>query len=193
MKKLRFFATKPWYFLVTLPPIFVFILCLVYHPHAEGGLGLIPLALFMVGVVVFSVLFFFRMVTISNEEVREVGIFSGGEHMDLTLGREVILVKYPHNTLGVYVYGEDGSEEQFWLLNEKPKEHILMRSRAVGGSRSIARALAFFKVEPAQQNALSTTEGLSYEGEFVTVETLIENESLVVRIRIRRELEVFED
>lgn len=193
MKKIHLFATKPWYFLVTVPPIFVFVLCLVYHPNATGKLGLIPLALMMVGVVIFSVLFFFRTVRISNEEVREVGIFSGGEHMDLMLGREVILVKYPHSSIGVYVYGEDGAEEQFWLLNEKPKEHILMRSRAIGGSRSIARVLTFFGVESEKLEALSTTEGLTHESEFVTVTTLIENENLVVRIKIKKDLEVVED
>ena len=193
MKKIHLFATKPWYFLVTLPPIFVFVLCLVYHPNAEGKLGLIPLALMMVGVVVFSVLFFFRTIRISNEEIREIGVFSGGEHMDLTLGREVILVRYPHASLGVYVFGEDGAEEQFWLLNEKPKEHILMRSRAVGGSRSIARVLSFFGVDANRIPSLCTTEGLSFEGEFVSVTTLIENENLVVRIKINKALEVFED
>ena len=193
MKKVYLFATKPWYFLVTLPPLFVFILCLVFHSRAEGKLGLIPLALAMLGVIAFSILFFLRTVKITGEEVREAGLFSGGEHMDLLLGRELILVRYPHNNLGVYVYGEDNAEERFWLLCEKPKEHVLMRSRAIGASRSIARVLAFFKVEPSRIRELSTLENQSYEGELVDVCTQTENENLIVRIKIKKELEVIED
>ena len=68
-----------------------------------------------------------------------------------------------------------------------------MRSRAIGGSRSIARVLTFFGVESEKLEALSTTEGLTHESEFVTVTTLIENENLVVRIKIKKDLEVVED
>ena len=193
MKKVILFATKPWYFLVSLPPLFVFVLCLIFHSRADGKLGLIPLALAMVGVVVFTVLFFLRTVKITNEELRETGIFSGGERMDLLLGRELILVRYPHGNLGVYLYGEDNSEEQFWLLCEKPKAHVLMRARAIGASRSIGRVLTFFGVDADQIEALSSTEGLSYEGEFVNVVTQSENENLVVRIQIKKQLETVED
>ncbi len=193
MKKIHLFATKPWYFLVTLPPIFVFVLCVIYHPRAGGDLGLLPLEFIMVGVVIFSVFFFWRTVRISYEEVRLTGIFSGHDRMDLTLGRELIVVLRPHGNLGVYVYGEDRAEEEFWLLNEKPKEHILMRARAVGTKGSLKKILAFFQVEEEYLDELCTKADITREFEYVDVTTLIEEEKFVVRIKLKREFDIEED
>ena len=193
MKKIHLFCTKWWYFLVTLPPLFVFILCLIYHPRTTSKIGLFPLEFAMIAVIAFSVMFFIRTVRISFEEVRMTGIFSDHDHMDLVLGRELVLVKYPHNTLGIYVYGEDLSEESFWLLNEKPKAHILMRSHALGGDGAIRKTLLYFGVsEEVAQAALSEVDK-TYEGEYVDVSTLIVDEKKVVRILLKKEFEIEED
>ena len=116
MKKIHLFATKWWYFLVCLPPLFVFILCLIYHPRTTTKLGLFPLEFAMLGVIAFSIMFFVRTVRISFEEVRVTGIFSDHDHMDMVLGRQIILVQYPHNNLGIYVYGEDFAEAEAIIL-----------------------------------------------------------------------------
>jgi hypothetical protein len=193
MKKIHLFATKWWYFMVCLPPLFVFILCLIYHPRTTTKIGLFPLEFAMLAVIAFSIMFFVRTVRISYEEVRMTGIFSDHDHMDLVLGREVILVRYPHNNLGIYVYGEDLSEEAFWLLNEKPKEHILMRARAVGGERAVKRVLLYFGIsEEIAQEVLSKPD-CKHEDEYVDVTTLTVDEKPVVRIHLKKEFEVEED
>jgi hypothetical protein len=194
MKKIHLFATKWWYFLVCLPPLFVFILCLIYHPRTTTKLGLFPLEFAMLGVIAFSIMFFVRTVRISFEEVRVTGIFSDHDHMDMVLGRQIILVQYPHNNLGIYVYGEDFAEEKFWLLNEKPKEHILMRARAVGGEKSMKRVLRYFGLnEEIAQAVLSDPKMSIYEGEYINVETLTVDERFVVRIFLKRQIEIEED
>ena len=193
MKKIHLFCTKWWYFLVTLPPIFVFVLCVIYHPRTTSKIGLFPLEFAMLAVIIFSILFFIRTVRISFEEVRMTGIFSDHDHMDLVLGREVILVQYPRNTLGVYVYGEDHSEESFWLLNEKPKEHILMRARALGGDGAIKKTLLYFGVAEETADLVLSEVDKTYEGEYVDVTTLVVDEKKVVRILLKKEYEVEED
>ena len=147
----------------------------------------------MIAVIAFSVMFFIRTVRISFEEVRMTGIFSDHDHMDLVLGREVVLVKYPRNTLGVYVYGEDHSEESFWLLNEKPKEHILMRARALGGDGAIRRVLLYFGVSEEVASLVLYEVDKTYEGEYVNVTTLTVDEKKVVRILLKKEYELEED
>ncbi len=193
MKKIHLFATKWWYFLVCLPPLFVFILCLIYHPRTTSKIGFFPLEFTMLAVIAFSIMFFVRTVRISFEEVRMTGIFSDHDHTDLALGREIILVQYPHNTLGIYVYGEDLSEETFWLLNEKPKEHILMRARATGGIKTIKRVLHYFGIsEEIAQEVLSEPDR-KYEGDYVDITTLTVEEKPVIRIFLKREFEIEED
>ena len=113
--------------------------------------------------------------------------------MDMVLGRQLILVQYPNRNLGIYVYGEDLSEEEFWLLNEKPKEHILMRARAVGGEKSVKRVLRYFGVSEEIAQAMLSAPEQSYEGEYINVSTLTVDEKFVVRIFLKREFEVEED
>ena len=169
------------------------LLCLIYHPRTTTKIGLFPLEFAMLAVIAFTIMFFIRTVKISYEEVRVTGIFSDHDHMDMVLGRELILVKYPHNNLGIYVYGEDLSEESFWLLNEKPKEHILMRARAIGGDTSIKRTLLYFGLDEEQAQTLLSGETTELHGEYVDVSTLVVDEKKVVRILLKKEFEIEED
>ena len=147
----------------------------------------------MLAVIAFAIMFFIRTVRISFEEVRVTGVFSDHEHMDMVLGRELILVKYPQNNLGIYVYGEDLSEESFWLLNEKPKEHILMRAKAIGGDKSILRTLMYFGLQEEEAQSILSGEVTDFHAEYVDVTTLVVDEKEVVRIRLKKEFEIEED
>ena len=79
MKSIILNCTRPWLFLTEVPPAILLLVSIAYNGYADGLLKLYPLMAAMIASMVFIFLYFFRLIIIKSDEVRQIGKFSSQE------------------------------------------------------------------------------------------------------------------
>ena len=188
MKKIFLFSTRITYYWVLLPLIAVFILCLAFNNHIEHYLKLYPLMALSLGGIIFSLVYYFRGVLISYEEIKDVGRFSSRDTALIHKGRTIILYREKHSRIRIILFGNDGINPEFsWMKStgDLPKDISLFRSHAYGGNRAIKRIMAYFGV-PCDE--LDTFFDGDFEKKYtnVTVTSTLEGDTRKIYIKMDR-------
>ena len=147
MKKIFLFSTKITYYWVLLPLILLLVLCLAFNSHVEHYLKLYPLMAVSVAGIVLALVYYFRGVLISYEEIKEVGRFSSHDSAIINKGKTIILYREGHSRVRVILFGNDGIKPELsWMKStqDAPKDISLFRSRAYGGNHAIKKVLRYF-------------------------------------------------
>ena len=76
MKSVFLFSTKLKVFLIEIPPTVLLVPAIIYNNNVKTLMKLYPLIIALLGIIIFSAVYFFRAVKITNEEIRCVGPFS---------------------------------------------------------------------------------------------------------------------
>ena len=167
------FGTKLRFFWVTIPMAALLAIAIIYNNKSDGLLKFYPLIVFLSGCIIFSVVYFFRMVGIGFEEVRTVGLFSSRERVVVNEGKELVITKLPAGKLDVELFGNDGVRAQLdWLVTSDDgtiPDINLFRARAIGGKRALRAILKFYGV-PSKELRDGIIRGeKSYEDELVRI------------------------
>ena len=151
MKKLFLFCTKLRMFLSEIPIVFLFIVSLNYTGKMESAVGLLPLIILLGGLFIFILIFLFRFILISKQEIKINGVFSSKDRCKLNEGRTLKLILKKGHYVYVEVWGVDVAPEFEWINKNDPIERDvrLFREKYVGAIGSIKRILRFFEV-PAE-------------------------------------------
>ena len=149
MKKIFLFSTRLTYYWVLLPLIAIFSLCLAFNSQIEHYLKLYPLMAVSLGGIVLALVYYFRGVLISYEEIKAIGRFSSRDTAIINKDKTIILYRERHSRIRVILFGNDGIvPELSWMKStgDAPKDISLFRSHAYGGNRAIKRVMAYFGV-----------------------------------------------
>ena len=185
MKKTYIFCTKPWFFLSEIPPIFLLIITLVYNNDSEGLLKLYPLIAFSIGAIVLIFMYFFRMISITTEEIKCIGVFSSKDSEIINKDKSLVFVLRPMNKMVVSLRGKSTAPTFSWS-NDKGADVDLFHEKAIGTNRTVKRVLSFFDVPLEDIDTLLTNESFSKEYDNYTVSKNAENENALISIKFTK-------
>ena len=186
MKSTFLFCTKLRMFLSEIPLLVLLIAAIIYTDKVKGLLGLWPLIIIVAAFMIFIVLFFFRFISISYEEIRIFGLFSSKDSREINEGKTVKLVIRNRRYLSVELWGIDKRPEFNWISEkeENDTESCLFRERAVGGEGAVKRVLSYFSVPKEDFKDIFTEEHFEKAYGQVAVYSSIVNEKRQVSVKI---------
>lgn len=186
MKSVFLFCTKWYVFLTELPLVYLFVLTVDLHEKSDALLGFYPLEIVLVFFIFFILVYFFRVIGLSHDEVRMHGLFSSREKAMIREGDTLVLTILPRHRLRVELFGSDGGVPMLeWLREEgrAPEEVNLFRGKANGGRRSAARILRFYGVPSEDIPALLDAERETRDYETVALVVEKKEESFEIRLK----------
>ena len=185
------FGTKLRFFWVMIPMAALLALAIAYNDRALGLLKYYPLIVFSSGAIVFTLVYFFRLVGFGFEEIRTMGLFSSRERVSINEGRTLTITKMPARKLQFELFGNDGVLAQLdWLVPEEDgtiPDINLFRAKALGGNRTLLSILKFYGVESSELRESIVNGKSTYEDELVKIESgLTETELRQIHIYFKK-------
>lgn len=187
MKTIFLFCTKPWVYLTELPLMVMLFIAVALNDKSEELLKYYPLIIFLSLLIVFIAVYFFRMLSISFEEIRYHGLFSSKDQAFIKEKRTLVISVCPRHTLRLELFGDAAEEPAFdWMKAEDVmhREVCLFRGSAVGGKRNAEKTVAYFLAEGESAEGC-LKDGYAYEDEAITVSTEQKNEITEIRISFK--------
>ena len=144
MKKIFLFGSHLWLYLTEIPVIFL--LCVVISVHDTGPaiVKFYPLEIALGSLAVFIVIFFFRGVIISKDEIRQVGRFTPRYKSMIEEGKTLVFTLFSKNNLTVELYERDDAAPSLPWAGDVAGEINLFRARTIGNHRAVRRTLILF-------------------------------------------------
>ena len=188
MKNTFLFCSKLRVYWCELPLIAILILCIKYNKHSTGLYGLYLLGITASAAMLFVLIYFFRVIALSFDEVRYIGWFSSRDRAIITEGKTIILRPLGKRRIRVSLYGNDGVTPGFdWLKSTQnaPRDYYLFRGKAIGGKCDIKRILRFYGVSKEEAEIIVNSDG-NYKNNFenVTVSTVSVDNVAEIHIRM---------
>ena len=148
MKSTFLFCTKLKMFLSEIPLLIMLIISISYTNKVESLLGLWPLIIVISAFMIFIVIFFFRVITISNEEIRIHGVYSSKDSREIDEGKTLSFILKKKRIISVELWGIDKAPDFDWMDKNTviDRESCLFKEKAVGGESSVKRVLEFFSI-----------------------------------------------
>ena len=188
MKKTYLFCTKPGLFLTEIPPIILLIVSIYHNGKSEGLLKLYPLIIFSIIAIAVIFSYFFRFISISNEEIRMHGLFSSKDSALIDEKKILSITMLPRRRLRVTLVGNNGLPAFNWAQgdNYTPIDIDLFREKAIGSSRAIKRVLRYFEVTGEDCKALLSADTFEKEYDFFIVQKEIVDQSKVITLHFTK-------
>jgi len=191
MKSVFLFCTKWWVYLTELPLIFLLALAIRYHSLSTELLKFFPLEILLSLLIIFIAVYFFRVISVSGEEIRIHGLFSSKDHAFITEGKTLVISLLPGHNLKLELYGEIGDTPIFdWMKSTDylNRDICIFRGHAVGGKGSLKRILTYFGISSNEVDGILENDDFSKEYGAVDVATTIKNEVFEVSIKFNETL-----
>ncbi len=134
-------------YLTEIPLIGLLIAAIAFNDNAGGAVKLYPLIVAVSAAIIFIIVFLFRMVVISTEEIRAVGLYSSRDKAIINKGKTLILTLRESGRLIVTLFGNDGERPALdWTSKEDyvPIDINLFKEKVEGKYRSVRRVLRYF-------------------------------------------------
>ena len=204
MKGIYLSGTRLAVFWTEIPLVGFLVLSIIFNKYSEGLFKLYPLIVVLSAAVVFCFIYFFRLIRISYDEIRYIGIFSGRDKAMINEGKTLIIKQKRRGRFGIILFGHDGFADYDWLKKEDgeaPVDIALFRGRGYGGNGAVGRILRYFgvdketaaelitvlnsKTEEAKKLGLLATD-LVYEYENVSVSVKVVEEKYEIHILLTK-------
>lgn len=164
MKKKYLLATNPLMYLTELPPIALLIICIIFNNRATGDRKLYPLIIALSIAIVFILVYLFRYIRISTEELRCIGPFSSHDTAIINKDKTLIVTMLGRGRIRIALFGNDGQPPMFDGLRDEPSIDIyLFRARAFGSRRSVISILTYFGISKEDAERAVAEEKYSEE------------------------------
>lgn len=186
MKSIFLFCTRLYIFLIEIPPMVLLALTISIHEKSEEVWGFYPLEIFLGLAILFIMVYFFRAVTITYDEIRMHGVFSSKDKLLFKKGHTLVIGILPKKKLRLEVYGNLGGDKIYdWMSSDEGQNHeiSLFRERAVGNQKTVAAILRYFGVTEEALEGAFDREGEIFKDEFIEVFAERRNELFEVRIK----------
>lgn len=157
MKGLYISGTRLAVFWTEIPLITLLVLSIIFNKYSDALYKLYPLIVFLSLAVVFCFIYFFKIIKISYDEIRYIGLFSGRDKAMINEGKTVIVKNLRHGKFSIILFGHDGFADFDWLKKdegEEPVDIALFRGKGYGGKVAIRRILRYFGVDDQSREEL---------------------------------------
>ena len=184
MKKAYIFCTKWWLYLTEIPPILILTLCIIYNNKVDTPQKLYPLIAFCSLVIIFIFLYFFRIIVISTEEIRTVGLFSSKDSAIIEKDRILVFTLLQKNKMKIELEGKTSAPGFSWIKGGEYEECYIniYRERAVGGKIAVSRVLNAIGVNHQEVSNFFEAKSLEKKYENITVTSYVNNEDRIIKI-----------
>lgn len=187
MKSIYLLSTKLWVYLTELPILILLWVTISTNHLSEDVFKYYPLIIFLSFAVIFIMVYFFKMISISTDEIRYHGLFSSKDSAFIKENRTLIIRLTPGRNVRLELHGDAGAEAPFdWMKAEDAihREVCLFRGRVNGGSGTAKRILKFFSL-PADKLDEAVTDGFYYEDDAIRIESRKKNEIMEIALRFK--------
>ena len=185
MKFKLLFCSKIWVYLTEVPVIILLLITRSFNDSSENLLKLYPLQIFLLLVMLFIFVYFFRIITVSYDEIRYHGLFSSRDSAAINKDKTLILTLKKGGRLTVELFGNDGEPPALdWLKDADytPVDIYLFRGKAIGGKGRVRSLLKFYGVDTdGIENSLALD---SFDGDYELVALHAEKREDVREFRI---------
>jgi hypothetical protein len=146
---------------------------------------LYPLIIFCAGTMIFIFLFFFRLISVSEDEIRSLGLFSSKDFSPIKSGQTLCLTLRKGGKIRVELFGKSDAPGFSWMRGDyKESEVNLYREKAVGKEGALLPLLKSFGISKTEASQLFT-EDAAYDLEKYKIESKTENGEKSIRILIK--------
>ncbi len=184
MKSIYLFCTKIWFYLTEIPVLILLWVAIAHNGSSSDLFGFYPLIIFLILTAIFLAVYFFRMISISTDEIRYHGLFSSRDRDFIKENRTLVIAVMPAKNLRVELWGDAGREPAFdWMKPEdvEYRDICLFRGRALGGGRTVKKIAKYFTVPEDKLESL-LSDGYEFENNAVRVTTEQEDNLTYVKI-----------
>ena len=147
---------------VLLPLLVLLAAACYYNQFADNLMKLYPIITVTVCGIVFIIVYFFRGIKITYDEIRDVGLFSRRDSAVINEGKTLILKRVKRGRVEITLFGNDGVTAGLdWLKStgDAPRDISLFRGKAIGGNKTVRRIMRFFEIPNEDiEKALSDNE-----------------------------------
>jgi hypothetical protein len=148
MKSLILFCTKLRLFLTELPPLILLLLAIKFNDKQESVIKLYPLIILMGLVIIFIALYLFKIMVITNEQIKMIGLFSSREKVILAKDKTVSITVLKGGRVRIDVLELSSNPPVYaWIKSEGPREIRLFSEKANGGLKVAKRIIKHFGVD----------------------------------------------
>ena len=184
MKKTFLFCTRPIFFLTELAPVALLILAICYNSKSAGFFKLYPLiAVLCIGIILIF-LYFFRLISISTEEIQTIGLFSSKDHALIDKGKTLTFIIKKNGAIKVELSEKTSNSSFSWNQDASLPlvDMNLYRERAIGKKVAVTRVLKYFSVPKDDYSEIFFNE--SFRKEYENYNLICYNESDERHIKI---------
>jgi hypothetical protein len=186
MKPLYIYASRLRAFWVLVPMSIVLTLALRFNPHVDGLVKLYPLIIFCIGAIIFTFIYYFRLIAISYSEIKYIGKFTSRDSATVNEGKTLVIELLEKRRVSIRLYGNEGYNPDIKWLNDDggtDRDICLFRGRAYGNEQIAVKILLHFGVDAKDIDSILIEEGYEQTYENVTVTTALENGHKQFKIR----------
>ncbi len=185
MKKIFLFSTRLRVFLTEIPLLALLGIVISVHDSAPSIVKFYPLEILIGAVAIFIVIYFFRAVLISKDEIRQLGRFSSREKATIEEGKTLVLTLAARKHLTVELFESDECAAALPFASEYAGKINLFRERTRGDKKAVRRILLYFGVDAAEVDRLLENPPKKEEKfDFVAVSAEEKHDVLIFRIRM---------
>ena len=171
MKKLFLFSTKLRYFWTIIPAVFLLIVAIIYNDNVDSVFKLYPLIVALSGVIVFMLLYFYRAVIISHDDLRCVGRFSSREYSTIKPRNSLVITVMKRKRASIELYGINDTKDFDWSSEDDAVEINLFRARTNASPKTIEKIITYFGFTGEEAHLALSEEGYAAESDEATLRT----------------------
>ena len=187
MKNLYFLGTKLWVYLTEIPVVIILAVAIALNKYSEDIFKFYPLIIFLALAVGFIFVYFFRLISVSTEEIRFHGLFSSRDHAFITKGKTLYAILRRGRGMRLELYGDAGEVPAFDWMKATDVNHrdiCFFRGNTSGGKKSLQRLAKFFFLPEDKLEDL-LTDGFAFEDEKVKISTELKDENTILKINFK--------
>lgn len=171
--------------LISIPPAIALIASIILNDLVKAPGGLYPLIVFSSLLILFTFVFFFRVVLLSKEEIKMIGPFSSKDSSVINEGKTLIITRRSAGRISLDLYGNNGVNADLdWLRDVHTIRDIyLFKSNVVGGAGAIKSILLFFGISKEDADSLVSAREAYKEYPDYTVSVSSPDEKQELRIK----------
>ena len=171
MKFTGFFCTRLYMFLSELPVIIFLWLAIANNDKVDLSVKLYPLQAVLIGIGSFIILFLFRMITVSNKEIRMHGLFSSKDRAIIHKGKTLTVTLLPRRRIRFELFGAEEKPPFEWMksVDDIPSAVRVFRATAIGGRLSARRLVSYFGADKQTLHDMLSQEEFTCELDGITL------------------------
>ena len=187
MKSIYLFCAKPWVYLTEIPVLVIFWLATSLNHLSNHPLKFYPLIFVSGFFIIFIMVYFFRYISINNDEIRQHGLFSSKDSALISENKTLVINIRPRLNTKLELYTDAGEEPAFDWMKATDVIHrdiCIFRGRIFGAKGSAKKILKYFTVPTDAINLILGADN-TYENDAVKITSVTENENVKISIKFK--------